>query len=181
MRLIPVQGSRPSPSPTTSQLSESPQWTVTSARKNAGKKCYVMVGLRRQPPRHPMQVTVWRWHLIHGRPGSRSVHWVSGGWCQETRWSRTPATSSLHAERSTACVFSYFPNLLPLWRSSLGSCLSTQREGVQALQKERPLGQGVSCQGSCSCKERPSNHWSLIRQEASKEDTLCPRAGGTRR
>jgi len=38
----------------------------------------------------------------------------------------------------------YFPNMLPLWRS-FGSCLSTQREGVQTLQKERPLGQGVSC------------------------------------
>ena len=55
------------------------------------------------------------------------------------------ATSSLHAERSQTCFFFYFPNLLPLWRSSLGSCLSTQREGLQALQKERALGQGVLC------------------------------------
>jgi len=29
------------------------------------------------------------------------------------------------------------PNMLPLWQFSLGSCLSTHREGVQALQKER--------------------------------------------
>ena len=40
---ILMLGSRPSPSPPTWQLSESSQRTVTLARKNAWKKCYVIV------------------------------------------------------------------------------------------------------------------------------------------
>ena len=141
---ILVLRSHPNPSPTTSQLSESLQWAVTLARKNA--LSWWSFGLRCQPPRHPTQVTVWMWHLIHVRSGSSSVHWISGGRCQETRWFPIPSTSLLHAERSQSCFFPYSPNLLPLWQSSLGPCLSTQREGVQALQKERLLQrQGVLC------------------------------------